>query len=173
MTSHHDITLFTVFKAVWDETDERKCAESFTSTVKDDFIWIWCNQTLQRVHAHTRVWVWSSLKERRVPEAYIYASDKRRLASPHLTNDSSLRIKATHQGQKIGILSFISALLSINYTKSLLPGCRALCVKVGGWTDCWQTDRVEGDRVRGLINQLSAISLPAIGYQLHSGRGWK
>lgn len=84
-----------------------------------------------------------------------------------------LRIKATHQGQKIGILSFISALLSINYTKSLLPGCRALCVKVGGWTDCWQTDRVEGDRVRGLINQLSAISLPAIGYQLHSGRGWK
>lgn len=85
MTSHHDITLFTVFKAVWDETDERKCAESFTSTVKDDFIWIWCNQTLRRVHAHTRVWVWSSLKERRVPEAYIYASDKRRLASPHLT----------------------------------------------------------------------------------------
>lgn len=38
MTSHHDITLFTVSKAVRDETDERKCAESFTSTVKDDFI---------------------------------------------------------------------------------------------------------------------------------------
>lgn len=69
-----------------------------------------------------------------MPEAYIYASDKRRLASPQLTDP--LRIKATHQGQKIGILSFISALLSINYTKSLLPGCRALCVKVGGWTDC-------------------------------------
>lgn len=84
-----------------------------------------------------------------------------------------LRIKATHQEQKIGLLSFISALLSINYTKSLLPGCRALCVKVGSWTDCWQTDRVEGDRVRGLINQLSSISLPAVGYQLHSGRGWK